>query len=93
MGFGEDILTALDRIPGWKRLQEVPSEVDDLKARIGALEAQMGGKCPPDFCRFCGERAARIAGGHVDKGIVTEIWECNKCGDRDFRYHKAGPRA
>jgi len=65
------MLSALDRIPIWKRLHQVPEEVDDLKARISALEAKLGGKWPADICRFCGARAARLysgAGGTDAKG-------------------------
>ena len=94
MGILEDMLNALDRIPGWKRLQEVPSEVDELKAKVAALEEKLGGKWPGDVCRFCGERAARVVHTHVEKGgIICEAWECEKCHTRDFRYHKAGPRS
>jgi hypothetical protein len=42
MGIIDDILKALDRIPAWKRLQEVPSEVDQLKAKVAALEDKLG---------------------------------------------------
>jgi hypothetical protein len=61
MGFVEDVFKALDRIPIWKRLQELPSEVDQLKAKIADFETKLGGKWPPDVCKFCGERAARLA--------------------------------
>jgi hypothetical protein len=60
MGVIEDMLNALDRIPGWKRLQQVPSEVDELNARVAALEEKLGGKWPADICRYCGERGARL---------------------------------
>jgi hypothetical protein len=33
VGLLEDIIKALDRIPGWKRLQELPTQVDDLNGR------------------------------------------------------------
>lgn len=33
MGVLEDMLKALDRIPGWKRLQELPSEVEFKRLR------------------------------------------------------------
>jgi hypothetical protein len=94
MGIVDDILKALDRIPVWNRLQQLPTEVDDLKARIGVLEEKLGGKWPADVCRLCGERASRVSFSNVnDKGIVSEGWDCSICGERDFRHHKAGPRA
>jgi hypothetical protein len=33
MGLLEDMLKALDSIPGWKRSQTVPDEVDELKKK------------------------------------------------------------
>jgi hypothetical protein len=65
MGIVDDILRALDRIPIWKRLQELPSEVDDLKARVAAFEDKLSGKWPPDVCRYCGARAARLVHSHL----------------------------
>ena len=40
MGLFDNLLKAFDRIPIWKRLQEVPSELDDLNRRVsGELDA------------------------------------------------------
>jgi hypothetical protein len=47
MGMLEDIMKAFDRIPIWKRLQHVATEVDELKARIVALEAALA-RCPAE---------------------------------------------
>jgi hypothetical protein len=77
-----------------KRLQEVPSEVDELKARVGALEEKLSGKWPADVCRLCGARATCMGHTHVDeKGIVTERWECAECKQYDFRYHKISTKS
>jgi hypothetical protein len=89
MGMVEDILKVLDRLPGWKRLQEVPSEVDELKSRVAALEEKLGSNWPPDVCRQCGARAARLVFSHGDKGMIREDWRCTECGRKDSRYHKA----
>jgi hypothetical protein len=88
MGVIEDMLNALDRIPGWRRLQELPAEVDELKAKVAALEEKLGGKWPPAVCRFCGERKSRLQGfrGH---GNVDEIWSCEACGKQDRRPRKS----
>jgi hypothetical protein len=76
MGILEDILKALDRIPIWKRLQELPSEVDGLKQRIAALEAALA-RCPADGCPYCGARAFRLQ--RQDMHGQREIWQCGEC--------------
>jgi hypothetical protein len=90
MGMIDDILKALDRIPIWKRLQQVPSEVDELQSRIAVLEEKLGGKWPADVCRYCGERAARLTNhrGPDNKGVFTEIWTCAACSQKDHRHVK-----
>jgi hypothetical protein len=86
----DDVLKVLDRIPIWKRLQEVPSEVDDLKRRIAELEEKLGGKWPADVCRFCGERAVRlhVTLGPDEKGYMHENWHCSNCNNTDVRLVK-----
>lgn len=91
MGMIDDILKALDRIPAWKRLQEVPSEIDELKERVAALEEKLGDKWPGDVCRYCGTRAARLSGtrGAGSDGMIHEFWHCENCGETDHRTVKA----
>jgi hypothetical protein len=90
----DDVLKVLDRIPIWKRLQEVPSEVDELKAKVAALEEKLGGKWPADVCRFCGERAARLGDSRwTMKDMVKEDWDCAECGSTDSRYYKASTKS
>jgi hypothetical protein len=38
MGILEDMMKVLDRVPGWKRIQEAPAEIDTLKEKVAALE-------------------------------------------------------
>jgi hypothetical protein len=87
VGILEDIQKSLDRIPIWKRLGEVPAEVDDLRRRVAELERQLNGKWPPDVCRFCGARAVRLRDhkGPDMQGIVTELWTCAECNQTDRR--------
>jgi hypothetical protein len=87
MGIIEDVFSALDRIPIWKRLQGIPVEVDGLKARIAALEEQLGGKWPADVCKYCGERAVRMHSKHgpIIGGKMNESWKCEECGKFDKR--------
>jgi hypothetical protein len=90
VGLLEDMLSALDRIPGWKRLQGIPDEVDALKTRVSSLEEKLNGKWPPEVCRFCGERNVRLAAtfGPDDKGSMHEHWECGTCENTDVRLVK-----
>jgi hypothetical protein len=94
MGILEDLMKALDRIPIWKRLNEVPSEVGDLKQRVAELETKLEGKWPADVCRFCGERAARL--DYMipanEKGIYREDWLCEKCQKEDRRSYKVATK-
>ncbi|MEQ9448856.1 MAG: hypothetical protein RLN70_08100, partial [Rhodospirillaceae bacterium] len=87
MGLLEDILKTLDRVPIWRRLQQVPSEVDEMKQRIVALEDKLNGKWPADVCRFCGEQAVRLKNviGPDAKGMLHESWVCEKCNGHDQR--------
>jgi hypothetical protein len=57
VGAIEDIFKALDRIPGWARIQQMPDESGKLKKRIAVLEEALNNKHAPEFCRYCGARA------------------------------------
>ena len=85
------MLKTLDRIPIWRRLNEVPGEVDDLKRRVAELEDKLGGKWPADVCRFCGERASRLdfSVPSQAKGNVREDWQCAACNKVERRVVKA----
>ena len=89
MGIVDDILKALDRIPGWKRVQELPTEVDALKSRITALEEKLGDKWPADICKACGARALRMIDSFpLDKGIIQQTWSCGECKGQELRTRK-----
>jgi hypothetical protein len=91
VGVLEDIMKALDRSSIWKRLQALPPEVDELKARIATLEEKLNGKWPGDVCRFCGARAARFTGGigNIDRaGMLHEMYHCSECAKDDERWRK-----
>lgn len=91
MGVLDDVLKALDRVPIWKRLNEVPEEVDDLKRRVSELEDKLGGKWPADVCKFCGERTLRLyfSRPNPDKGHIHEEWQCSACNQMEKRLVKA----
>ena len=88
MGILDDVMKTLDRIPIWKRLNEVPEEVDSLKARVNELEAKLGGKWPADVCRMCGARAARLGHTILQDKVSVERWDCSDCNQSDFRHVK-----
>jgi hypothetical protein len=94
MGIIEDILKALDRIPGWARIQQMPDEVAGLKNRIAALEEALSNKHAPDFCRYCGVRASRLyhVFGSDAKGNVREEWHCGECDRTEERFYKPSAR-
>jgi hypothetical protein len=88
MGVLEDVQKMLDRIPIWKRLGEVPGEVDDLKRRVAELEAKYEGKFPPDVCKYCGERAVRMSHSMPPddgKGKTRQEWTCAICQQVEIR--------
>ena len=85
----DDILKVLDRWGEWKRMRETPPKVVDLEARVAELEQKLNGPWPPDVCRMCGERAARLdQERNHDKGLIQQVWLCKSCGEQDFRYFK-----
>lgn len=81
MSMLEDVLKALDRFPLWKRLSEVPAEVDDLRQRLAAVEQKLGDKWPPDVCKSCGERALRMIKSTQDH----QVWTCSVCHNPETR--------
>jgi uncharacterized protein with PIN domain len=92
MGIVDDVLKAFDRIPIWRRLQEIPAELDELKARMAALEEKLGGrgKWPGDVCPYCGALAMRLTtqGQRRGAGVMEfryDTWTCQECGKSEER--------
>jgi hypothetical protein len=94
MSIIEDAMKVLDRSAVWRRLQQVPAEVDDLKQRLGELEEKLGGKRPAEVCRYCGERSVRLHGNYGTNinGNVLETWRCSACGKDDELTYKPSAR-
>ena len=84
MGILEDVMKTLERVPGWKRLSGLPSEVDALQSRIAALEARLA-PATGDMCPRCRAMTFRLAesrkepGPFGDLGAMQDIHRCSSC--------------
>ncbi len=86
MGLLDDILKAFDRWDEGKRMRATPDRVDALEKRVADLEEKLGDEWPPDICKFCGERAARLNYSSAnDKGKVVQRWRCGSCNSEEVR--------
>jgi predicted nucleic-acid-binding Zn-ribbon protein len=88
MGILSELNTLLEKIPLWSKLQSVPSEVADLRARVEALEAAInttaGGKCPK-----CGKMTFRLDHTEADPmfgnmGVQRDVYVCSSCNYSKF---------
>lgn len=89
MGMIEDIMKALERIPGWKRIRETPDELDKLKTRVAALEAKLDGKSG-ELCPMCNAPTFKRIASVADKkfafaGLMRDTFECQSCQHREDR--------
>jgi len=84
-GFTGDILSILDKIPIWKRVQETPSRVDALEKRIADLESQLG-RAPGQACPSCGALEFRVTSSkpHPELGDFGAKNVTRKCGGCSF---------
>lgn len=84
MGVLDDVIKALERVPGWKRIAATLAEVDALKARVEALEAKLA-PATGKVCPRCGEPAFHVVSNrpmpHFDwAGKSLDTLKCDKCG-------------
>jgi hypothetical protein len=85
MGILEDVIKALERIPAWKRMQDLPQQVSQLQARVAALEAELapatGDQCPK--CRsmsFMLDRTEPQPPPWGEMGEMQDVRICSSCG-------------
>jgi hypothetical protein len=88
MGVLDDVRKWLNDVPLWKELGTIPDRTALLEKRVTELENKLGGKWPADVCRHCGERAARLGYSRLEKTIEVSRWDCEICGESDFRHTK-----
>lgn len=90
MGMLEDVMRALERIPGWKRIAEAPAQVEALERRVAALEARLA-PAKGDQCPRCRAMAFQLietvpADPPWDKmGVRVDVLRCSSCNYEDRR--------
>lgn len=96
MGILEDVMKALERVPGWRRIAATPDRVDALEAKIKAIEDRLdvgkGAACPrckePAFIM----KQSRPAPGSMGRlGLKTYSYSCSACGYQEEHQGTAPP--
>lgn len=97
MGILEDVMKTLERLPAWRRVSDLPQEVEELKARIAALEAKLGPQ-PGAKCAMCKGFSMQITSSapHPDfgsMGLKLDTLQCSVCGfEEQHERNPAEPR-
>lgn len=84
MGVLEDVIKALERVPGWKRIAGTPAEVDALRARVEALEAKLA-PATGEVCPRCRKPAFHVVSNRPMPnfdwaGKSLDTFKCDECG-------------
>ena len=84
MGLLEDIIRALERVPGWKRIAATPDDLDALKVRVEALEARLA-PATGEICPKCRKPSFRVVSNrpmpHFEwAGKSLDTLRCDACG-------------
>jgi hypothetical protein len=85
LGMINDIMKALDKWEVWRDVQALPAKQIALEKRVVELESLLAGNAPADYCRHCGERAARYQRTIGSAGGRMEVWKCEECSGIDKR--------
>lgn len=84
MGVFEDVLKALDRLPGWKRLSGLAAEHDALTKRVEVLELRLAASTG-DRCPKCGVMAYSVHESRPEPGewgrlgAMEDEYRCRNC--------------
>ena len=89
MSLLEDVIKALERIPLWKRVSALPEEVESLRRRLEAVEAQLAGKTGPQ-CPLCEAPGFKRTSSKPDPvmgdlGVIQDTFQCPNCGHSEHR--------
>ena len=89
MGILEDVMKAIERIPGWKRIAATPDELDALKKRVEELEAKLS---PPsgEICPICRSPSLKVISSKPHPvfsfaGKKVDTLQCSSCGHKEDR--------
>ena len=89
MGTIGDITALLEKLPTWKRLKSLPTEMEELRERVAKLEAQLapaiGAACPICNARAFKRSASKPHKIFGDMGMVTDHFLCSECGHQEDR--------
>lgn len=82
-------MRALERIPIWKRVSALPTEIERLKERVAALEQQLAGGAA-DACPMCGAREFVRVTTKSDPmfgavGFMLDTFRCRTCQHAEDR--------
>ena len=85
-----ELNSLLEKIPLWKRLQAMPKEIDELKARIVDLETAIKGGGQEDACPKCHRRTFALSATEDDPtfgklGIQRRVYVCSSCSHTEYR--------
>ena len=89
MGILEDVMKAVERIPGWKRIAATPDELDALKKRVEELEAKLA-PATGEICPICRSPHFKVISScphptFAFAGKKLDTFECGACGHKEDR--------
>lgn len=92
MGIIEDIIKALERVPGWKRIAATSDDLDILKKRVDVLEAKLA-PATGEICPKCRQPTFRVIDNrpmpHFEwAGKSLDTLQCDSCGHKVTQQHQ-----